>query len=207
MTQSGLPQISTRDRLLDAALVVCARRGLSGATTREIADTAQVNEVTLFRHFGSKEKLFGALVQRSVTAQLETLQCVDPLDNDLRTDLRRFAAQFDNLLMTHEALIRALIGESRQHPEAARKMILEAVQPLRERLDQYLRAAQKSGAVRSELPMAQALDCFTGMLLSGMLRRTAGMQVLSYSPDEFIDTCVEIFVQGIAAPIFTPLRP
>ena len=121
MTPSLLPPISTRDRLLDAASGGLRAARVEWGDYSEIADTAQVNEVTLFRHFGSKEKLFGALVQRSVSAQLETLRCVDPLDNDLRTDLRRFAAQFDNLLMTHEALIRALIGESRQHPEAAQK--------------------------------------------------------------------------------------
>ena len=72
MTLAASPEISTRERLLDAALRVCARRGLHGATTREIADEAEVNEVTLFRHFGSKEKLIVALFQRSVSAQAES---------------------------------------------------------------------------------------------------------------------------------------
>src|SRR5205814_2300745 len=56
----------TRQRLLDAAFSICAQRGLHGATTREIAEAAEVNEVTLFRHFGSKEKLIAALFERSV---------------------------------------------------------------------------------------------------------------------------------------------
>ena len=38
----------TRQRLLDAAARVFARSGLEGATTREIAREAKVNEVTLF---------------------------------------------------------------------------------------------------------------------------------------------------------------
>lgn len=46
-----------RSRLLRAALDEVAERGLRGATTRRIAERAGVNEVTLFRHFGSKSAL------------------------------------------------------------------------------------------------------------------------------------------------------
>src|SRR5947209_978728 len=133
MTLSAAPELSTRDRLLDAALEVCARRGLHGSTTREIAEEAQVKEVTLFRHFGSKGKLLVALVRRSVSAQIEALIEADPLENDLRADLGRFATRFDRLLMEQEPLIRALIGESRQHPEEARQVISEAARPFRNR--------------------------------------------------------------------------
>jgi AcrR family transcriptional regulator len=46
-----------RDRLLDAAARVYAETGYRGATTRRIAHEAGVNEITLFRHFGSKTTL------------------------------------------------------------------------------------------------------------------------------------------------------
>src|SRR5688500_20275735 len=48
---------SIRERLLDAAARVYAETGVRGATTRRIAHEAGVNEVTLFRHFGSKDTL------------------------------------------------------------------------------------------------------------------------------------------------------
>jgi AcrR family transcriptional regulator len=41
----------TEEKILLAATRVFARQGVSGATTREIARRARVNEVTLFRHF------------------------------------------------------------------------------------------------------------------------------------------------------------
>ena len=52
----------THRRLLEAATRVFARSGLEGATTREIAREAGVNEVTLFRHFQSKENLLSAVL-------------------------------------------------------------------------------------------------------------------------------------------------
>src|SRR4051812_28532575 len=98
----------TRQRLLDAAFSICAQRGLHAATTREIADSAQVNEVTLFRHFGSKEKLIAALFERSVAAQTEALSDAEPDANDLVDDLHRYARRFNQMLFEHEPLIRTL---------------------------------------------------------------------------------------------------
>ena len=51
-----------RDRILEAAKRVYAQHGFRGATTRLIAIEADVNEVTLFRTFGSKAALFEALM-------------------------------------------------------------------------------------------------------------------------------------------------
>ena len=42
-----------RDRILEAAKRVYAKHGFRGATTRLIAIEADVNEVTIFRTFGS----------------------------------------------------------------------------------------------------------------------------------------------------------
>jgi len=55
---------STHDRMLDAALQVFIEHGFKGSTTRVIAQVAGVNEVTLFRHFGSKEVLLQVLLMR-----------------------------------------------------------------------------------------------------------------------------------------------
>jgi AcrR family transcriptional regulator len=56
------PAGGARERILRAASALMAREGPKGATTRAIAGEAGVNEVTLFRLFGSKERLFQAVV-------------------------------------------------------------------------------------------------------------------------------------------------
>ena len=60
--RSASPE-ETRERILIAAREVIGRKGKRGATTREIADVAGVNEATLFRHFGTKESLLVACAQ------------------------------------------------------------------------------------------------------------------------------------------------
>ena len=49
--------MATRQSLLDVTAKLYAEHGWLGTTTRRIAEAAGVNEVTLFRQFGSKEGL------------------------------------------------------------------------------------------------------------------------------------------------------
>jgi AcrR family transcriptional regulator len=53
-----------RERILAAASRVYAKHGSLGATTRHIAAEAGVNEVTLFRIFGSKEALLDEAIHQ-----------------------------------------------------------------------------------------------------------------------------------------------
>ncbi|HEY5257712.1 MAG TPA: TetR/AcrR family transcriptional regulator [Candidatus Baltobacteraceae bacterium] len=76
----------TRERILLAARDSIAHKGKRGATTREIADVANVNEATLFRHFGSKEALLIATAQR-FCGIVELKSVVESLSGDLDADL------------------------------------------------------------------------------------------------------------------------
>ncbi len=62
--------MNVRDQLLAAAARVYAEGGYHGATTRRIASAAGVNEITLFRHFGSKDALL-----REALAQCQGRGC------------------------------------------------------------------------------------------------------------------------------------
>lgn len=48
----------TREKIMKEALKLFSEQGYYSTTTKQIADKACINEITLFRHFGTKEKLF-----------------------------------------------------------------------------------------------------------------------------------------------------
>ena len=54
--------VGTRRAILDAAVESFAASGFTGATTRQVAARAGVNVATLHYHFGSKEKLYRAVL-------------------------------------------------------------------------------------------------------------------------------------------------
>lgn len=187
----------TRARLLKAATEVFASEGVNGATTKEIAKRAEVNEVTLFRHFQNKEQLLGAVVSQALALQAEALSHQEEWTGDLKQDLTHYAWLYNNMLEEQEALIRTFIGEAKRHPQEARQVISEAVQPIREKLVAYLLKGQERGVVITDLELWSAVDMFTGMLLAGMLRRNVNPTPLPYSRDRYIENCIDLFVRGI----------
>ncbi|HEY9725228.1 MAG TPA: TetR/AcrR family transcriptional regulator [Chroococcales cyanobacterium] len=188
----------TRARILKAATEVFAASGIAGATTREIARVAGVNEVTLFRHFQSKEQLLAAVVQQVTALQAEALANQDEWTGDLQIDLLHYAWIYNNMLEGHEALVRMFIGEAKRHPEAALQVLRETVQPLRDKLIAYLRNGIDRGNVRPDVDILPAVDMFTGMLLAGMLRSNTIPLPRGYSRDRYIESCVGLFVRGIS---------
>ena len=81
----------TRTRILAATREIFERNGTRGTTTREVAERAGVNEATLFRHFGSKAALIGAMREQScgVEAFRDLLTNFD--GRDVAADIRTLA--------------------------------------------------------------------------------------------------------------------
>ncbi|MHA3770461.1 TetR/AcrR family transcriptional regulator [Verrucomicrobiota bacterium sgz303538] len=190
----------THDRLLSAALTIFSRDGLHGATTRAIAQEAGVNEVTLFRHFQTKERLLEALLTSIVAAAQMQDEPVDEAQwsrASLRVNLLRYAKRYYASAAGKEAFVRTMLGEARRYPEHARKIIMDVSAPVRSELVKNLEAARSAGKVRRGVDLAVAADAFMDMLLAGMLRYTAGFAGES-TPEQFIATAVDIFAAGLA---------
>ncbi len=194
----------TRKRLLKAAIEVFSAAGVLGATTREIARVAGVNEVTLFRHFQSKEQLLSAVAEHVTALIAETLAHQDEWTQDLRRDLLHYAQLYDQMLGEHEALVRMFIGEAQRHPDEALQVFQQSSQPLREKLVAYLCNGIERGTVRSDVELSLAVDVFTGMLLAGMLRRHVWSISRDYSRDRYIEECVDLFVRSIGTSVSNP---
>ena len=189
----------TRDRLLKAAVEVFSSAGIAGATTREIARVAGINEVTLFRHFQSKEQLLSAVAEHITTAQATVFADQSEWTEDLTTALGRYARFHDEILEEYSALVRMFIGEADRHPKEALQVLPQYFMPLRVKLIDYLQSCITQGRVRADIDLLLAVDQFTGMLFAGMLRRCVIPIDRGYGRDRYIESCVDLFVQHIQA--------
>jgi AcrR family transcriptional regulator len=109
-----------RDRILVAAKKVYAQHGFRGATTRLIAIEAGVNEVTLFRTFGSKAALFEALMQAHVAAS--PIPDLPDIPVDPEREMTEWCAAILHHLRENRSLIRTSFGEIEDRPAAAISM-------------------------------------------------------------------------------------
>lgn len=62
---------ATRQRILDAALVEFAEKGMAGSRVDEIAARAGANKRMLYAYFGSKEELWLTVLERAYAAKRE----------------------------------------------------------------------------------------------------------------------------------------
>src|ERR1700746_3008185 len=110
----------TKQRILAAAEVVFSRDGFHGATTREIAREAGVNEVTIFRHFHTREELLRATLEHGCAA-LEALVAPDELwQGELGARLERYVRDLYTAIRQRESIVRAFISEAHALPESIR---------------------------------------------------------------------------------------
>jgi AcrR family transcriptional regulator len=186
----------TRQNILDAALKVFSRDGISGATTREISRVAKVNEVTLFRYFKNKNELLRQAVMCSANRYEQVFaEASVESPEDLRRTVQSFAEAYALKLRENEDLVRTFIGEMNRHLKLWRSLFAEGAKLSRAKFIAYLHAGQKAGLVRKDLDAETASDAFTGMLMCGILKRPL---TDSFYPNErYVKTCVELFLKGI----------
>jgi AcrR family transcriptional regulator len=189
-----------RQLLLNAAVRVFARDGLDGATTRAISREAGVNEVTLFRHFGTKEHLIEAVVGSAFGPS-----GTPPADRragvgrSLREDLEAYAGRYESLLVANLPLIRTMIGEIHRHALCQNQALKGIFWPMRKALVERISLACRNGEARPGLNPAVAADLFAGAIFSSVVRRSAIRKAHEYSESEYRDACVGVFLSGIEA--------
>jgi AcrR family transcriptional regulator len=164
-----------RQRILDAARRVYAQHGFRGATTRLIAIDAGVNEVTLFRTFGSKAALFEALMATQVAQS--PVPVLPDVPRDPEREMTAWCAALLRHLRENRSLLRTAFGEIEERPEAALSMC-QGPNCAGEMLGAYLRRLHDRG-------MADApddLDAAVAMLMSSMIGDAISRDVM---PDVF----------------------
>jgi AcrR family transcriptional regulator len=162
-----MPELTTEDRILAAAADLWHDGGFEAVTTRAVAARAGVNEVTLFRHFSSKEGLLKAMVARAVADVRPAQQGGFGPPGDLEEDLGRWAkAYLDQTWPVGDLILLGLV-EARGRPDLA-AACLEAPRHLRRALTQRLEALAAAGHL-PDGPFEAIADAFYATLFAHVL--------------------------------------
>lgn len=111
---------STRERVLDAALELFGSQGFAATTTKEIAKRAGVNEVTLFRIFGSKQGLYASMfAERSLIPSIMGSVEFDD-DVPLEEMMMRNASAVLSILKENRHIFMVMLSDVWKQPKARR---------------------------------------------------------------------------------------
>lgn len=182
------------ERLLDAAARVFARKGLKGATTREIAIEAGLSEMTLFRRFGTKEKLLRAVVERFFARRIEPPP-VREAPHDLGAALLHYAKLQHRLMDESLPIIRVLLGELHHFSRDHRDVLHDVFRPMRSAMKTLLLTSQHNRA-RKNPEIDLLIDMLEGVIFVDSLRRSQGA-LTTYSAQRCLETAVEMMLSRL----------
>lgn len=138
-----------RDQLLDILVQVIRNEGFEQVTMARLAQAAAVNPSLLMHHFGSKEKLMLALVERSLLRYGDLLRLM-PQQGSARSRLVRvlgllFGRGWMTTLMAPEMF--AMLSMARRHADVAGS-VNRMYRRYHRLLAQELKVQQEEGCIR-----------------------------------------------------------
>jgi AcrR family transcriptional regulator len=188
--------MDTRDRILQAAARVYAQHGFRGATTRLIAIEAGVNEVSLFRTFGSKAALFEAMMQsHAASLPLPTLpdSPVDP-----QAELTSWCAAVLAHMRQWRSIIRKSFGELEERPEAALVMC-EGPNCAAAALSAYVARLQTLGRADETADIATSVSMFMSSMFGDAISRDVLPHAFPQPEEDAPAKYVNVFLRAVGA--------
>jgi AcrR family transcriptional regulator len=160
--------MNRRNEILAAAAEVFAQHGFRGSTTRRIADAAGVNEITIFRQFGSKEALLREAMQHMTESA--GLAELPEIPSEPERELTEWSESFIKHLRLRSSIIRKTMGEIEERPEMSECASSVPVQASSE-LCQYLVALRRQGRTSEKFDPKTAAAMLMGAIFADAMGR------------------------------------
>jgi AcrR family transcriptional regulator len=157
--------LSTRDRILEAALEVFAEKGLHGATMVEIARRAGLTGGALYRYYPGKEELFQAVIDQHSGA-FSALEMIRDLIPELQplTALKFIAQGMFLFFYGNIDFMRVVVSEALRSPELSRAFFEKMLRPSEEFIRGCIEQWKGQGLLRDDVDAGTATTAFMGML-------------------------------------------
>ena len=196
-----------RAQILRAAVELFARKGFTGTTTKEIAQSVGVSEAMLFRHFASKDELYGAILDDKVCQNGEHKFPWEGNETLLKAmrekdDFTVFYTMIYTALEKHQGdqgFLRLLLFSALEGHELADRFFRDFVSQIYTFLGGYVRERQADGAMRDADPRV-VVRALLGMTIHHSLNNILWdkrRHILEISNEDAARSFAEILLRGV----------
>lgn len=190
---------ATKKALLAAAVEVFAQRGFDGATTKEVATRAGVNEGLIQRYFGGKAGLLQAIVGNMCGERLTACRMAPPSHN-LKTEIATVLRHEIMQANANRDFLRVFIARALVDPDLAATLKAHYKDNRMPQLVKRLKHFQADGTLDPAVDLETLAATITTFAFGlGFMQQV----VLSEDPiylEGIIDSIAETVVKGTATP-------
>ena len=156
---------ATRARVIEAAEALFARKGFDGTRLREVAEDARVTVPLLCHHFGDKESLYTAVIERGIERFASLGWEVLRLGQGIAEQLAGFITGLIDLAARDPNLTTLLHREMTDGGVRARPLAERWLLPVKAAATEALQAAQRRGEIRAGLDLDMVVLCIVGAVM------------------------------------------
>ena len=190
--------MATRESLLDVTAKLYAEHGWLGTTTRRIAEAAGVNEVTLFRQFGSKESLLLEAITLASGEHRIDRPFLPDVPGELTSELTIWAIAHHQSVAAKSGIIRTCLAEWEQRPELAPKVCGGGLVAFAD-VTRYLGLARTAGLIGAGGSIEAAGSMLINAIFMDAMTRDVMPGTHPHSVDESIASFVDVVLRALAA--------
>lgn len=188
---------TVEEKILNAAMKVFSKNGYNGSTTIKIAREANVNEITIFRKFKSKENLLKAVVENNLTETLENLDTILCMEKstDIEICIKTLGISFKQFLDERMDFILIVANEGRKRPELKHTFTLFRSKMI-EHLEEYFKTQIAHENIRKIDPEVLAFTLFSFIFYKSISEKMFDDDLLLDDTDAF-GKYTDILMRGI----------
>lgn len=197
----------TKDKIVEAAKKVFSEKSFHGATTKEIAEVAEVSEGSLFRYFKTKKDLLSFIIINSVVISAEKIMKEE--HDNLENIITKLITSRIEISKEMFPILKLIMFETSIEKDLKKNLLQEIFLPLINQIELIFKEKQKKGEVANidTFFISRTLICLIFGTIS-LNYATEGLAFLKNpfvsqeekSPmfNDFISNMVNIYLHGVS---------
>jgi AcrR family transcriptional regulator len=177
--------ISTEQRILEAAKQVFMENGLDGARMQDIADKAGINKALLHYYFRSKEKLFEMIFMEEARKFMPKVASIMMSELSLFEKVEKFVGEYIDTLLQNPLLPIFILSEINRNPKDAIKKIFGNQRPPIDKIEEHVTKLVKKGVIKP-IKGYELMINMVSLCLFPFIARPMVQWVTKTTDDEFL---------------------
>ena len=171
--------LSTEEKILNAAKKVFLTKGMDGARMQDIADEAGINKALLHYYFRSKDKLFEQIFMEVVSGVLPRIFAILESETTLFQKIELFCNEYISQLIQTPYVPIFILNEINRQPKTFLKKVLGKRKPPIGKVVAQIEKEIKAGVIKRIGPLQLMMNtlslCIFPFLACPMIQLITGM--------------------------------